>query len=182
MDGKITREEAMGRRENVETIHRREVPESPKRHENLESHPLGELFLKGEVDHLKSHVDMGTWEKVRLLDKKNSEDPMIRFAKILGCRWVYAYKFDKHGRLQKVKASLVIRGDQQKRVTDKDTYAATLAGRFFRVLMAIAARFDLELIQYDAVAHLHEVVFMRIPPGYGEVNMVFRLRKALYGL
>ena len=33
----------------------------------------------------------------------------------------------------------------------RDTYAATLAARSFRVFMAIAARFDLELIQYDAV-------------------------------
>ncbi|KAL1994660.1 hypothetical protein VTN49DRAFT_2130 [Thermomyces lanuginosus] len=183
---KITKEEVMQRWEKGETIHRRELPEPPERHEDLASHPLGELFLKGEIDHLKSHVDVGTWEKVRVQEKKGSEDPMIRSMKILGCRWVYAYKFDKHGRLQKVKARLVIRGDQQARVTDKDTYAATLAGRSFRILMAIAARFNLELVQYDAVnafvnAHLDEVVFMRMPPGYEEDNMILRLRRALYG-
>lgn len=75
---------------------------------------------------------------------------MIRLMKVLGCRWVYAYKFDKHSRLQKVKARLVIRGDQQARVTDKDSYAATLAGRSFQMLMAIAARFNLELVQLFA--------------------------------
>lgn len=84
-------------------------------------------------------------------------------------------------------ARLVVGGDQQGRLTDQDTYAATLAGRSFRMLMAIAARFDLELIQYDAVnafvnAHLDEVVFMRMPPGYQEQDTIFRLRKALYGL
>lgn len=70
-------------------------------------------------------------------------------AQILDCMWVYVYKFDKEGR------------------------AATLAARSFRTFMAIAARFDLELKQFDAVnafvnANLEEEVFMRMPPGYRE--------------
>ena len=32
--------------------------------------------------------------------------------KILDCRWVYIYKFNKYGRFIKYKARLVIRGDQ----------------------------------------------------------------------
>ena len=53
----------------------------------------------------------------------------------------------------------------------ESNYAATLAGRSFRTLIAIAARFDLELLQYDAVnafvnAKLEEDVFMKMPPGY----------------
>lgn len=64
MHGHITREEAMQRWKNNEIIHRRELPEPPERHEDLASHPLGELFLKGEEDHLRSHIDVGTWEKV----------------------------------------------------------------------------------------------------------------------
>ena len=64
--------------------------------------------------------------------------------------WLYVYKFDKRGRLAKCKARLVVRGDQQAKSTIGDTYAATLAARSFRVFMAIAARFDLEMIQYDA--------------------------------
>ena len=61
--------------------------------------------------------------------------------------WVYVYKFDKHGRFNKCKARLVVRGDQQIKSIHEETYAATLAGRSFRTLIAIAARFDLELIQ-----------------------------------
>lgn len=53
--------------------------------------------------------------------------------------------------------------------------------------MAIAARFDLELIQYDAVnafvnAKLDRTVFMRMPHGYRKPGMILMLRKALYGL
>ena len=59
------------------------------------------------------------------------------------------YKFDKHRRLVKYKARLVIRGDQQAKSREESIYASTLAGRSFRTLIVIAARFDLELLQFD---------------------------------
>ena len=101
--------------------------------------------------------------------------------------WIYTYKFDKHRRFQKCKAQLVVHGDQQRGLRTKDTYAATLAGRSFRVLMAIAAKFDLELIQFDVVnafvnATLPYAVFMTLPPSYRTPGKVLRLNKALYGL
>ena len=53
--------------------------------------------------------------------------------------------------------------------------------------MAIAACFDLELKQYDAVnafvhAPLSNKVYMRMPIGYREKGKVYQLNKALYGL
>ncbi|KAM4066269.1 reverse transcriptase (RNA-dependent DNA polymerase) [Hirsutella rhossiliensis] len=55
--------------------------------------------------------------------------------------------------------------------------------------MAIAAEFDLELDQMDAVNAFincpleeEEVVYMRLPPGFQKPGKVLRLRKALYGL
>jgi hypothetical protein len=100
---------------------------------------------------------------------------------ILDCMWVYSYKFDKHGRLQKCKARLVVRGDQQSRGSS-ETYAATLAVRSFRVLMTIAARLDLELLQYDAVnafvnADLDEDVYMELPPGHRKQAGSYTSRK-----
>jgi hypothetical protein len=85
--------------------------------------------------------------------------------------WVYTYKLDKHHRLIKCKARLVVRGDQQRNITAQDTYAATLAGRSFRMLMAIAAKFDLELKQYDVTnafvhAAIDREIYMRMPRGY----------------
>jgi len=52
---------------------------------------------------------------------------------------------------------------------------------------AIAARFDLELKQYDAVnalvhASLDEEIHMRKPPGYRNDGKILKLNKALYGL
>jgi uncharacterized protein (DUF1330 family) len=105
---------------------------------------------------------------------------------ILDCKWVYTYKLHKDSSFKKCKARIVVRGDQQ-RPTEQETYAATLAARSFRILMAIAARFDLELIQYDAVnafvnAKLEDTVFMQMPPGYKTPGKILRLNKALYGL
>ena len=53
--------------------------------------------------------------------------------------------------------------------------------------MAIAARFDLELIQFDVVnafvnAKLPYTVFMTQPPSYRKPRKVLLLNKALYGL
>src|SRR5436190_11131644 len=53
--------------------------------------------------------------------------------------------------------------------------------------MAITARFNLELKQYDAVnafvhAPLSNKVYMRMPIGYREKGKVYQLNRALYGL
>ena len=159
-------------------VHRRNLPPPPTRHKDLEMHPLGQLFEQAETHHLQSHIPMNSWTKIDRLDAQGEQ--------VLDCMWIYVYKFDKHGRLLKCKARLVVRGDQQAKA-ELDTYAATLAARSFRTFMAIAARFDLELKQYDAVnafvhAPLDSTVYMRMPPGYGERGKIYRLNKAVYGL
>jgi hypothetical protein len=67
--------------------------------------------------------------------------PILKAMKsfILDCMWVYVYKFNKHRYLKKCKAQLVVRGDQQAKSAQENTYISTLAGRLFRSLMAIAA-------------------------------------------
>ncbi|KAI8682578.1 hypothetical protein NCS56_00381000 [Fusarium sp. Ph1] len=141
-------------------------------------------FKQAQRDHLESHRQMSSWTEIARCD------PRIRNSQILDCMWVFTYKFDKHGYLQKCKARLVVRGDQQQKSSAEDTYAATLAGKSFRTMLAIAARFDLELLQYDAVnafvnAKLQSNVFMKLPPGFRgghKEERVLLLHKALYGL
>ena len=157
------------------------LPPAPKWYHELKSHPFGALFEQAELSHLQSHKEMRSWTEI------DKEDLHAKGKQILDCMWVYIYKFDKHGRFQKCKARLVVRGDQQAKSRTEDTYAATLAGRSFRVLMAIAARFDLELIQYDVVnafanAELPYDVFMSLLQGYRKPRKILLLNKALYGL
>jgi len=161
-------------------LHRRNLPPEPTRHDQLQDHPMGQLFEQAEEDHLKSHHEMKSWIEVQ-------RSSIPKKQQILDCMWVYLYKFDKHGRFLKCKARLVVRGDQQAAHLRESTYAATLAGRSFRALIAIAARFDLELIQYDAVnafvnAKLDEEVYMKMPPGYRRTGTILKLDRALYGL
>ena len=100
--------------------------------------------------------------------------------------WVFVYKTDKHGFLQKCKARLVVCGNQQA-PGDLPTRATTLASASFRTLMAITAKFGLETIQIDIVNvfvyyNLDEVVYIKLPPGYTKKGKVLRLRKVLYRL
>jgi hypothetical protein len=133
------------------------------------------------MDYLKGYKIMNSWIEI------SSRDSKIKGYKVFDCKWVYIYKFDKHGRFLKTKARLVVQGDQQAKSLTENTYAAMLAGRSFRTLVAIAARFDLELIQYDTVnafvnAKLDKDVFMKMSPGHRRIGTILKLNKALYRL
>jgi hypothetical protein len=161
--------------------HRNQLPPLPTAHSKLEEHPLYEMFKEAERTHLESHQQMKSWTELPAGPVKKAGH------QILDCMWVYTYKLDKHHRLIKCKARLVVRGDQQRNITSQDTYAATLAGRSFRMLMAIAAKYDLELKQFDVTnAFVHAVIdreiYMKMPRGYQKPGTLLKVQKALYGL
>ena len=100
--------------------------------------------------------------------------------------WVFTYKTDTNGFLTKFKARLCVRGDLQESVHE-DTYAATLAARSFRALMAIIAIFDLDCWQGDAVnafanSLINEVIYIKCPDGFGVKDKCLLLYRALYRL
>jgi len=81
----------------------------------------------------------------------------------------------------------VVRGDLQQNVHKRDVSAITGAFKTFRLLMALAAAFDLEIMQIDAVnafinADIDEDVYVPMPQGYmdieGKQGKVLKLRKA----
>ncbi|KAK1911223.1 hypothetical protein P3342_011825 [Pyrenophora teres f. teres] len=100
--------------------------------------------------------------------------------------WVFTYKFDEDGYLLKYKARLVVRGDLQEQYGD--TYAATLAARLFRALMALACAFNLKAMQYDVPnaflnANMDRTLYVRTPDGFQDrYGPNLRLLRALYGL
>ncbi|KJZ70368.1 hypothetical protein HIM_10259 [Hirsutella minnesotensis 3608] len=160
-------------------LHKKNLPDPPQNQRQLEKHSFREEFIQAQKDHLQSHEEMGTFLEVPWKKAIGKQ--------VLGCKWVFIYKTDKHGFLQKCKARLVVCGNQQK-MGDLPTRATTLAGLSFRALMAMAAEYDLELSQMDAVNAFvncpleEEVIFMRMPPGYTRPGRVLLLKKALYGL
>ena len=104
--------------------------------------------------------------------------------------WVYVYKFTKKRMLAKCKTRLVVWEDQQKLIsadTYADIYAVTLVICFFCIFMIMTVRFDLKLIQYDAVnvfvhANLNEIVFMKMSDEYWKTDHILKLNKTLYEL
>ena len=105
---------------------------------------------------------------------------------VIPLKWVFTYKIDTDGYLVKFKARICVRGDLQPR-NDRDTYAATLAARIFRALMAITAARNLEAFQLDAVnaftnSELDETVYCAFPDGFQQDGKCLLLLRALYGL
>lgn len=158
-------------------LHRRNLPPEPRTFRELETHPFGPQFKQA------------TKVEVNALEAQGTFKPILRDqakGRILPVTWVFKYKYNKHGFLIKFKARLCVRGDLQP-LDEKETYAATLAGKTFRVLMAIAAKFDLEARQLDAVnaftnSLLDEEIFISFPDGYQRPGWVIQLIRALYGL
>jgi hypothetical protein len=156
----------------------KDLPPCPKNRREMLRHRYAKEFQEAEVEHMQTHREADSFAKVPKNKAKSSTK--------LGSMWVYTYKPDQDGRLAKFKARLVIRGDMEPK-TAEDVYAATLAARSFRVLMALTAKYDLETAQMDAVnafmnAKLDREVYMYPPEGYAEPGSVYRLKRAMYGL
>jgi hypothetical protein len=122
-----------------------------------------------------------TWE---LVDDVPSE------RKAIGCRWVFAVKRDAEGVVVRYKARLVVKGYSQIKDQDyNETFAPVLDTRSLRLILALAAYFDLELTQFDVEtaflnAKVSEVIYMKIPQGlkHSGKSVAVRLLKSLYGL
>ena len=89
----------------------------------------------------------------------------------------------------RAQARLVARGFKKCEGIDVfETFAPTPAASCFRLLGAIACELGLDLCHFDAEqafvqSSLDEDIFMRLPPGCGEMSgKIVRLSRSLYGL
>jgi hypothetical protein len=124
---------ALGIKAGHPRVHQDDLPPPPRSWKELQSHRYSQEFKEAANKEYQSVSNRGTFEIVR-------KTPDI---KVIPLTWVFTYKLDTDGYLTKFKARICVRGDLQPR-TDKDTYAATLAARTFRALVAITAAYDLE--------------------------------------
>jgi hypothetical protein len=157
--------------------HRTELPEPPKRWKDLESHPHAQGFKQAALKEYTELESRGTWQIV---------DESSTHIKPLPLKWVFTYKFDTDGYLERYKARICVRGDLQP-LNDRDNYAATLAAKVFRTVMAIVAYFDLDAEQWDAInAFINgiqdEEIHTYFPDGFKISGKILRLLRALYGL
>jgi hypothetical protein len=159
--------------------HDRDLPQAPLGYKDIKGHRFEKEFREAMEEHIREHTEkFKSWNTVAKEEARGHQ--------VLGCRWVYTYKLNQDGYLSRIKARLVVRGDQQKRC-DLPTRATTLALNAFRILLALVGRFDLETLQLDAVnafvhADLDETVYMKPPPGFEQPGYVLKLKKAVNGL
>ena len=155
-----------------------EAPTTLMEAKNRNDWPKWERAIKEELSMMDK---MGTWEKtpVDLLLGRN----------VVDCRFVFAIKRDKKGKIIKYKARLVARGFTQEFGVDySDTFAPVVRMDTIRAVLAIAAIFNLEMRQFDVKSaylngDLPELIFMNQPEGFGDgTDKVLVLRKSIYGL
>ncbi|EPZ35576.1 Integrase, catalytic core domain-containing protein [Rozella allomycis CSF55] len=129
----------------------------------------------------KSLEENKTWKLCEL--------PASRTA--VGCRWVFAKKFDSEGKLQRYKARLVAQGFSQRPGIDvEQTYAPVTRIQSVRILIALGVQLDWHMHQMDMVTAylngtLDTMIYMKQPEGFikeGSENLVCDLQKSLYGL
>jgi hypothetical protein len=143
------------------------------------NHPMAQYFRAATHREMRALITKHTWDEVIL--------PLG--ARAIPTKWVFTYKEDADGYITKFKARLCVRGDLQLGVHKRDVYAITATFKTFRLIMALVAAFDLEVIHLDAVnafvnADVDEEIYITMPEGYkeGRKDMVLKLQKALYGL
>ena len=154
----------------------------PKTYKQAVTCPDADYWKAAMDDEICSLYKNKTYEIVTLPEDKH----------VVGGRWVYAVKAQPDGK-QRYKARYVAQGFSQIPGRDYiETFAPTAKMTTVRMLMQIAAEFDFVLHQLDVRtaylnAPLDKEIYMAQPEGYeqfcdGEVKMVCKLRKSLYGL
>jgi transposase InsO family protein len=111
--------------------------------------------------------------------------------KAIGSKWVFKIKYDSKGNIEKYKARLVAKGYSQMEGIDyNETFAPVAKFNSIRILISLAAKYDLELHQMDVKTaflngNLEEEIYMQQPEAFieqGKENKVCRLQKSIYGL
>lgn len=92
--------------------------------------------------------------------------------KPIKCKWTYKLKRDHTGAITRYKARLVAKGFSQVPGIDfTDTFAPVVRLETFHLLMALAARYQLDIHVMDVIGaylngELNETIYMEQPPGY----------------
>ncbi|UOH85389.1 hypothetical protein LQV05_002211 [Cryptococcus neoformans] len=123
-----------------------------------------------------------TWEEVTAV---------LPERKLIGCKWVCKHKVNAQGEVVLHKIRLVAQGFSQQPGLDYEaTFAPVGCITSLRLLLNIAAAYDLELVQADVQGanfngNLDHEIYMRLPIHYIPLNpntIALKLNKTLYGL
>ncbi|KAL0329751.1 UNVERIFIED_CONTAM: Retrovirus-related Pol polyprotein from transposon TNT 1-94 [Sesamum radiatum] len=126
------------------------------------SSPEAPFWKEAINNEIESIMQNHTWE---LVDLPSGNKP-------LGCKWILKRKYKADGSIDKYKARLVAKGFIKKEGLDFfDTYSPVTRITSIRVLIAVAALYDLEIHQMDVKTaflngELDEEIYMEQPEGF----------------
>ncbi|KAG8479167.1 hypothetical protein CXB51_029021 [Gossypium anomalum] len=165
--------------------------------------PLAKIYERAQVAIVEpcsfeeAEADKG-WkqamvDEIAMIEKNQTWELVPRPAKrkVIGVKWVYRAKQNADGSLKKLKARLVVKGFSQKYGLDYlETFAPVAKLDTIGLLVALAAQKQWKIYQLDVKSaflngFLEEEIYIDQPQGFvvsGKEQMVYRLKKALYGL
>lgn len=157
----------------------------PKTYKDAVNDPVyGSKWKEAIAKELTALISFGTW---RVIPRKQAEGTTS------STRWVFDVKLGLDGRIDRFKARLVARGNEQSADDFDDTFAPVFRLESLRILMAIAAQYGMTAHMLDAHnafvgSDLDKPNCMEIPEGLQDFDadaksgMVLELKKSLYGL
>ncbi|MCO5546868.1 hypothetical protein L7F22_000305 [Adiantum nelumboides] len=126
----------------------------------------GEQWFNAIQEELQAHALAKTWCLVLQPDHHNT----------VSSKWLLKKKYNPDGSINRFKACLVVCGFSQRYGVDYfDMYSPVLGMASFRMLIAIAAKFNLPLHHLDVKiaflhGHLYEEVYMTQPPHFAHLQ------------
>ena len=161
--------------------------QSPSYDLSKEPNSYAEAMSRPDADAWRAAMDR---EKTSLEEMGAFEEvDLPKGERLIGLKWVYAYKKNSDGVNILEKARVVAQGFNQKPGQFDETYAPVAKMASVRVLLAWAAVHDLDIFQFDCkTAFLHAKLrhpnYARQFPGYTFTtpDKVLRIKVALYGL
>lgn len=167
----------------TEKIKAADAPPAPKNVREMLLGRFSKYFLRAMMVEIESLKDKEVWDEV-------SPPPGQH---VIQSKWVFDYKTDPMGFIERFKARLVAVGSSQ--VENKDytvTHSPVVKLKAIRILLAMSALFGIPIDQIDVetaflYGDLKETNYMRLPQGFEKYTpsgkaLVARLKKALYGL
>ena len=156
------------------------VEEEPKNYRDAMRSAHKAEWIASMADEIKSQHESGTWQLV----------PKPPGARVMGSTWVYKIKLEADGSFRR-KSRVCAQGfSQKKHLGDfRTTFAPVARITSVRIILAIGARYDLELWHLDVkTAFLNgkpeTAQYMRQPAGFeekGKEDHVCLLLRSLYG-
>lgn len=194
-DDEMVEEEIEEAEEQEQTAHRLRDRSNLRKPARYEAH-CRELEVPQSIEEALTGSEAKEWqmaidEEIAVMEENNTwkaVDQLPENHKAVSSKIVFKKKLDSQGRVEKCKARLSARRYTQRPGIDyKETFAPLIKFESIRILLALAAKEDWEIAQFDIKTaflngNLDEEIYMELPTCVKNGKSLVRLIKSIYGL